>query len=472
MSSVTDLFPSIFEDGIHNTNFFNGRVLTADDLKTEQTANRKHHWQLGQAVGEGVAYGLQVSAVEGSSTVSITQGLALNRKGQTLYLPETVQIPLVHETGNKNNKKMDLFSTCESIPGKLSLTGIDIYILVVSPASKTSEQAPVGGFYSQRKITSCSSKYCIEGVQFKLIRIDLGCLRDIEDTVLEKLKILMRKTDAANLSKFRNILAHLFFGTENMAGILRHPFERDISKSESPYVTYGILDTLRSLEFSPLTDNDVPLATIHWFEGIKFVDMWSVRRKITARLPSVLWPLPLSARKHVESEAAFLQFQEQVEQIFRSNITQSELASIEAKKYFYYLPAAGMIPISESYLEEYMKEEKAVSFTAASGIKGFYPPKFFNNLTKRKPAFIEGAKVESLIRDSLSYPPINLSSEEMIWLYMVRENGGSVITNRSTPPQLYMIFTNGHIPYQGDAKYDLSRWDYCNYSIAANSIIK
>lgn len=469
MSSVTDLFPSIFKDGIHNTNFFNGRVLTADDLKTEQTANRKHHWRLGQAVGEGVAYGLEINA-EGNSTISITPGLALNRLGHTLFLSDTVQIPLVEELKKEHGKKTDFFSRCEPIPARLSLTGIGIYILVISPAFE--ERTPKGGVLTWGTTTTCSRKYCIEGVQFKLIRVDLDCISGIEDDLRKELKSLINKNDAANQSKFRNMMAHLFFGTEKIAGFLRHPFERDISKSESSYVTYGILDTLRSLEFSPLTDNDVPLATIHWSEGIKFVDMWSVRRKITARLPSVLWPLPLSVRKHVESEAVFLQFQEQVEQIFRSNITQSELASIEAKKYFYHLPAAGMIPISESYLEEYMIEEKAVSFTTASGTKGFYPPKFFNNLTKRKPAFIEGAKVEALIRDSLSYPPINLSSEEMIWLYMVRENGESVITNRSNPSQLYMIFTNGHVPYQGDARYDLSRWDYSNYSIAANSIIK
>jgi hypothetical protein len=466
MSAVTDLFSSILKDGIHNTTFFNGRVLTADDLKTEQTANRKRHRRLGQAVGEGVAYGLEINA-EGNSTISITPGLALNRMGHTLYLSDTVRIPLVQKPKKEPDKTTDFFSRCVPIPAISSLTGIDIYILVISPAFE--ERTPEGGVLTRGTITTCNRKYCIEGVQFKLIRIDLDCISGIDNDLRKELKSLMNKSDAASRSKFRNMIAHLFFGTEKIVGFLRHPFERDISNSESPYVTYGILDTLRSLEVSPLTDNDVPLATIHWSEGIKFVDMWSVRRKITDKLPSVMWPLPLSVRRYVENEAVFLQFQEQVEQIFQSNINQSELASIEAKKYFYYLPAAGMIPISESYLEEYMNEEKAVSFTAASRTKGFYPLNFFKNLTKRKPAFIEGAKVEALIRDSLSYPPIDLSSEEMIWLYMVRENGESAITNRIKPPQLYMIFTSGHIPYQGDARFDLARWDYSNFLTVTNS---
>jgi hypothetical protein len=456
------ILESILEGGIRNTNFFNGRVLTAEDLKTEQAANRSHHRMLGQAVGEGVAFGLEISAIAGSSTVLITPGLALNRLGQTLYLSDAFKINLVPEIKAASGEKT-LFSECKTTPAETSLIGINIYILVISPAKGEEGRAPVGGLFTQM-VTGCGSKYCVEGVQFGLIRLDIGCISGIDANVRKELKDLTGKTDDASISRFRNILAHLFLGTSRVGDFVRDPFRRVKNNTESPHVTYGVLDTVRSLEGSPLTDHDVPLAMVYWSSGLKFVDMWSVRRRITEKPASMIWPFPVSERKLLESEAVFLQFQEQVEQIFRSNITTSKLPSIEAKNYFYYLPAAGMIPISENYLEEYMKEEKAVSFTAASGIKGFYPPKFFNNLTKRKSAFIEGAKVESLIRDSLSYPSINLSSEEMIWLYMVRENGESVITNRSNPPQLYMIFTNGHVPYQGDARYDLARWDYSNYS--------
>jgi hypothetical protein len=52
------LLESILDQGIRNTNFFNGRILTADDLRTEQDANRQQHEQLGQAIGAGIVNGL------------------------------------------------------------------------------------------------------------------------------------------------------------------------------------------------------------------------------------------------------------------------------------------------------------------------------------------------------------------------------------------------------------------------------
>jgi hypothetical protein len=53
----------ILQGGIHQVNFFNGRLLTATDLRDEQAANRQQHRQLGQAAGSGVVYGLEVSMV-------------------------------------------------------------------------------------------------------------------------------------------------------------------------------------------------------------------------------------------------------------------------------------------------------------------------------------------------------------------------------------------------------------------------
>jgi hypothetical protein len=32
------------------------------------------------------------------------------------------------------------------------------------------------------------------------------------------------------------------------------------------------------------------------------------------------------------------------------------------------------------------------------------------------------------------------------------------------PPVAYMVFTNGHIPYEGAAHYDLNYWNYANYA--------
>ena len=103
--SAIELLEPFLEQGIRNTNFFNGRLLSAEDLRAEQEANRQQHQQLGQAIGEGIAYGLEVrqaidtSPPSGTAAplVKVSAGLALNRRGQALFLPSEIELALVRE---------------------------------------------------------------------------------------------------------------------------------------------------------------------------------------------------------------------------------------------------------------------------------------------------------------------------------------------------------------------------------------
>ena len=54
------LLQPILERGVRHIAAFNGRLMTAEDLRTEQAANHWHDEQLGQAIGEGVVRGLLV----------------------------------------------------------------------------------------------------------------------------------------------------------------------------------------------------------------------------------------------------------------------------------------------------------------------------------------------------------------------------------------------------------------------------
>ena len=69
MDSQISLQQPILYGGILSINFFNGRLLSARDLTREQSANRESDRRLGQAIGEGIAYGLEVS----KSTASTQQ---------------------------------------------------------------------------------------------------------------------------------------------------------------------------------------------------------------------------------------------------------------------------------------------------------------------------------------------------------------------------------------------------------------
>src|SRR3712207_3968263 len=98
-----ELLEPILQGGIRNTNYFNGRLLTAEDLKADQAATRRRQELLGQAIGEGVVSGLEVSifsdGTDGNLPVlSLTPGLAINGEGQTLALNATLQVKLGQST--------------------------------------------------------------------------------------------------------------------------------------------------------------------------------------------------------------------------------------------------------------------------------------------------------------------------------------------------------------------------------------
>lgn len=442
-----ELLEPILQDGIRSTNFFNGRLLTAEDLKVEQAANRQQHRQLGKAIGEGIAKGLEVSTASNGSngaipTVSINKGLALNRMGQALALPIDINLGLVRESETLAAKD-GLFVTCKPPKSAAILTGTGVYILLMAPASDYEGSIPMSGLETQGKISGCGSRYVVDGVQFRLVELDLTNVPGISNATRNLINQLMISSDKASLSKLQNMLAHLCFGTEELMAFPRDPLKR--IEGKSTFVDYGALDALRSLKC--LKDSDVPLALIYWTtKGIQFVDMWSVRRKIILDSLSTTWPLLGSERRIAEGEVAFLQFQEQIAKMTGLRIPQSQLASIEAVNYFRYLPAVGIIP-----------------FTTGPASKGFDYLRFFKGVTYRNPVFIEGVKLQPLIRSSFSYTPIDLSTKELIWLYLVRENRQEIDKKSLKPTQSYLVFANGYIPYQGDAQFDLSRWDYSNY---------
>jgi hypothetical protein len=449
----------ILEQGIENTNFFNGRILAAGDLKNEQSAESEHHWQLGQAIGPGVVHGLEVSLVSDGSDgnapiVSVTSGLALNGSGQAIALPFDVQLAL-EETSQILSVQAGLFKECLPTKKGVSPFAGGVYILVCSPASGFSdEKAPMYSTIDNGKVTGCGSRYAIEGVQFRLEELDVSSLTKLSQTTRDALADLTTKEDPASLSKLRNWLAHICFGTEELAGVSEDPFK--LAGGESAYVTYGGLDALYS---ETLTDCDVPLALFYWPDGgIKFVDMWSVRRRPFSGPLSPVWPLPLSNRRQAEAEAAFLQFQQQAQDLFQSKLSDSVLSAVKATDYFRYLPAAGFLPLAGK------KGSRGVSLKSFTSGLTIRDRVALEALPVPDRVYIEGAKLEGLMRDSLAYPPIDLNSAELIWFYLVRENMQAVDKAASKPPQPYLVFANGQIPYMGYARFDLNRWDYSNYA--------
>jgi hypothetical protein len=457
-----ELMEPFLEHGIRDTNFFNGRLLTANDLTILQEAGRRRDRQLGLGIGAGIVAGLEVRLLHDGGdgrppTLAVSKGLAFNRMGQAAALAQKVEVRLAKEKPTSASNGKTAFAVClpPQQQGK-PLPGKGAYLFVARPAAGYRGHAPRRGFGQAAKVEDCDRDLLWEGVQFRLVSLDVTTLDKLSLATRNSLTQLLQEADKSGLaglqaqSKLRNWLAHVCYGTEELAAWPRDPLARVAddffgTAVRSPYNRYGALDALRDKEL--LDDCDVPLALLCWTAtGVKWVDMWAARRRLSNLTPSTSWPVPLSSRRQVEGEAIFMQFQEQVEGLFRSGIDNFTLATFQARNFFRYLPAAGMVPL-----------------TALAGQRGFNLLAFVQGFTTSELTFMEGARLESVCRQATSYPPFDIESSEMIWIYLVRENRLAIDESSGSLPQAYLFFTSGNFPYQGVPRFNVSWWNYSNY---------
>ena len=451
--SMTTLLSPILNGGIQNINFVNGRVLTAEDMTAERKASLQRQRLMGTCVGDGVAYGLEVtksssSVAYGQQVVHVTAGVAVNRNGDTLQLTADTDVTLAATlpTAPTNG---GLFTPCQ--PPQTQLTNPGIYVLTIMPASGYQEQVAVAQLNSAGVATSCSSRFTTAGVQFRLSLVTLTStgtglqptLYGLANQIQTQLNLGASAASVAPaLSQFRNGLAYACFGTEELAGFVADPFAG--LEQGSSLESYGLMDDQRSAGL--MTDCEVPLAIIYWsLQGIQFLDMWSVRRPVFPAAASEEWPVFSGRRRTAEGLSMFLQFQEHMNDL-PSTLGIATPGSVEAAAYFLYLPPTGIL------------------LTSSSSPAGFSYVNYFLNLSYRNPVFVNGSRIQTIICQSLLYEPIDLGSGELIRLYLVRENQQAIAASGASGPEPYLIFVNGHSPYYGDAHYQVARWDYSNYS--------
>lgn len=415
--STRNLTEAILDGGIYSINFFNGRLLSGEDLSQEHSANSEARRRLGLAGGDGVAFGLEVSESVDASTkaapvVTVKMGLAVNRLGHTLSLAADTDVSLVNpESTNTGTAAQALFATC--LPPGSYVAGAGVYLLTIAPAAGTQGLAPVSGLGNVA--ASCNARYNIDGAQFHLIPISLP---------VDMLQ------DSARL---RNNLAYSCLGGRDILEdvFAANPLGFTLAQG------YGLLDTLRaSRGANCLIDDDVPLAMIYWTVdgGIVFIDLWSVRRRIVRPPFDTRWPLFVGDRRMSEVEAMFLQFQAQV-----SDISTNELSAMEsmvATDRFAYLPPAGFLP------------------SLGAGAEGFNPYTFFGSLISSNIEMIDGSQLRALLHESFYHEPIDLSDSSTtnrVQLYTVWENVQATVNQQTD--QLTVVFASHTLPYRGTARY-------------------
>ncbi len=414
----------IFDRSLRSVHFFNGRLLTAEDLSKEQAASREERRRLGRALGDGIAWGLEVQMTRGvdqvaEPSVTITPGLAIDRRGQTLLLEETVDLSLKITPRRTTTGAITTFQECEPPDASAYVAGAGLYLLTLTSIEGREGRALVSGLRNVE--ASCNTKYDVPGLQFRLTQINLqpGDL------------------DAPDL--LRNIVAHRFFGSDSTSeGLYTDPFG-------PRRANHGLIDSLRP---GRLADCEVPLALLYWTstDGLIFVDMWAARRRIAAPDSGTAWSQYGSDRRTAVAEAIFQQFQAQLDDLRSDRFV---AISARATKHFRYLPPVGLVPLSRSVTRG-----------------GFNEINFFDGMTARgvvrnagtPPIVIESARVPALLHESFQYPPLDLETRVMVWVYHVREN------LQMDDAQPYVVFASGYMPYIGDAQFNVNRWSLSNFA--------
>jgi hypothetical protein len=420
--------PVVSGSALRSVNFFNGRLLTGDDLRLEQSTTAARLQRAGRLLGNGVAYGLEVKASAASTIaaplVTVAPGLAVAPSGASLELTTATDLSLYTNDPAAQAGPGGLFADCQpAAPGTYS-AGSGVYLLVVGPAAQAEGLAQVSGLGNQA--ATCNVARAAEALKFRLIRAALD-----PDVV-------------ADPQHLRSHVATMCLGYDAIASFLGDPF------GPAP-ASYGLVDTLRS---QILSADEVPLAALGWSvdAGMQFVDLWSVRRRLTRPAAEGEWTSLVSDRRRAEAEAMFQQFQAHVADL----VSAPDPALVTVDANFEQLPPVGVLPVS-------------------GGTRpGVDIDTFFAGRSTRGPFVIAAAKVEALVRAALPYAPIDLGGAgpidhartAPIWLYSVHENLDPRVW--STPPGgAYAVFTSGFAPYAGNAQYALSHFNFANYALHA-----
>lgn len=442
---MTKLAEAILDRRVQSPNYFQGRLLTASDLTAERNAHLARQRMLGRAIGQGVVEGLwvekDISSAADEPTVVISAGFAINTEGQLLSLEEDQSLALSEALGEEDAEaETCLFKPCDPPEIEAVPTGDGFYLLVMSPTSRFEEKAPMSSLQRDQASPSCGRKWAVPGVRFRVQSFDPLNVPGMSDTTRDALEdLVVDVPDSAALSRLRNLVAHLCFGSEEISTHTADPWA---TENGDPLLTgYGTVDYLRGLDV--LTSCDVPLALIYWSgNGLEIVDCWAVRRRPTAMPLSAEWPSLSAHRLRAENEARLFQFQDHLSSLLNSAAAPSVL---EARDYFRFLPAAGLLPLVTT---------TRVGFTAES---------FFNGVPHREPTeFINGEQLRSILDQSWNYAPVDLAEVEMVWLYrpwQQDEARAAGTTDRS-----YVVFASAHMPPMNLSRFDVARWDYSNYA--------
>lgn len=285
--ATTSLDQIISSGGISFPNFFNGRILSAEDLRLVRDADRRHRRLLGRAIGTGVAEGLRV-AKTGVGEITVSAGLAINRQGDTIDLPDDVALAVTGVVAAQTQVSSQLFFECGDLPS--ASPAQNTFLLTVRPDSVLDGSAPADPYLAG---DSCGPGFEVDGVRFRRVDFDA-------DFVARTNGI----TSLAPVSELRrNSLAHVFLGS-------RRWFDYIDGENALHPAFHHVLDAVG------VDDCEVPLAVFRISGGdVRDLDVWSVRRPLTVHWDVGSSDAFMAPARQAVGTATLLQFQSQLDHI-------------------------------------------------------------------------------------------------------------------------------------------------------------
>ncbi len=402
----------IVGDGIRTTNYFQGRVLSAEDLATDQVADRKRRAHLGLAIGPGVVTGLTV-AIETAGpapVVSVEKGIAITAEGDTVELPSRVSLALLGEPGGGPSGPAGLFGPCSDAGPGVDLSGDGAYVLLLSPAQDYRERAPKVGLDPGDGIAgSCGARYLVEGAALRLAALPLAGRSDIaaDFTAIAGLDDPASTAGPEQalriVSRFRNRLAHLC-----LAGAAAAEHAESL-RAGAPAVfdaDPSILDEMRSGEAPAIRPCDVPLAVFYLdLFGLRFLDQWAARRLARPRIDKA--SLSLFPETGLER---LLQFADHLDDVLTGT---GNIAAVRVGDYFRHLPPAGWFPAQ------------------GSGVAGFSPSQFLSPHTRGVVGRMSAGQAAERLDVSLRHRAVDLQSGACLLVYDLDENAAALVAGEA-----------------------------------------
>ncbi|HEV7684671.1 MAG TPA: hypothetical protein VGO68_21355 [Pyrinomonadaceae bacterium] len=167
-------------------NYFDGKFLRANDLKTEQDYLRQLVQQSNQAAGSGVVHGFDLT-LGGGDLLNVGPGLAIDGEGRVLLMPQPAPLgiqELIDKSrdlekllGTSKTSGAGNFENCE-MPNAGTLVDPqqpgNLYLIVISSAEALCGEADVyGKLCEEACVTSTDRPFVIEGVIVRALKLEL-----------------------------------------------------------------------------------------------------------------------------------------------------------------------------------------------------------------------------------------------------------------------------------------------------------